>query len=338
MTDAPARPTLSVLVVSYNTREMTTACLRSLYAETRDTDFEIIVVDNASDDGSAAEIAASFPGVQLHALSENIGFAAANNLAAEYARGTYLLLLNPDTVILDRAIDQLTAFARARPSARIWGGRTIFEDGRLNATSCFRFMSLWSLLCQAAGLNSMFRRSPIFNPYPYGGWAVDEERQVDVVTGCFLLIERTFWMQLGGFDVAFKVYGEEVDLCFRAHALGARPRITPEAQIIHHGGASQAVRTDKMIRLLNAQVLLIRKHWKQPRALLGLLLLRLWPWTRMAAHRVRLSVTGRGGDSYRIWAEIWQRRSAWHDGYAQHQDSVLSNRSAISKTADVAQG
>lgn len=309
-------PSLSVIVVSYNTRDMTVAALQSVMAETPDTNLEIIVVDNASGDGSVEAIAAACPTARLLPLGRNIGFAAANNLAARHARGRYLLLLNPDTVILDRAIDRLMAFAAAHPDAMLWGGRTIFADGRLNATSCFRFMSLWSLLCQALGLNSLFRSNPLFNAYAYGGWQVDSERRVDVITGCFLLIERAVWTQLGGFDEAFHVYGEEVDLCQRARALGALPRITPQATIIHHGGASQAIRADKMVRLLNAQVALIRKHWRRPSATFGLALLLIWPWSRMVAHGIRARLTGRGADNHAAWRAIWSRRSEWRGGYA----------------------
>jgi hypothetical protein len=143
-------PAVSVLVVSYNTRAMTLDCLRSLAAETR-VPHEVIVVDNASTDGSAGAIAAEFPGVRLMAETVNHGFAGANNLAAARARGDYLLLLNPDTVVLDGAVDRLLAFARRRPEAGIWGGRTLYGDGRLNPASCWRRMTPWNLFCRASG-------------------------------------------------------------------------------------------------------------------------------------------------------------------------------------------
>ncbi|MGB3244717.1 MAG: glycosyltransferase family 2 protein [Sulfitobacter sp.] len=306
----PVTPVVSVVVISYNTREMTLDCLRSIAAETR-TPHEVILLDNASTDGSAEAVAAQFPDIRLMAEIQNHGFAQGNNIAIAYARGEYVLLLNPDTIVLDGAIDRLIAFAQSRPEAGIWGGRTLYGDRSLNPTSCYRRMSLWSVTSQALGLSSLFRKNPVFNPEGYGGWNRDSEREVDVVTGCFLLIQRTFWESLGGFDPAFVMYGEETDLCLRARTLGARPRITPEATIVHYAGASEKVRSDKMVRLLRAKVLLIKRHfpaWQQP---LALLLLRLWPWSRSWG----TWLLRRGGAP--TWAEIWERRQEWWDGWPE---------------------
>lgn len=311
----PHAPRLSILVVSYNTREMTLACLASVFAETK-ASFELIVVDNASADGSATAIAAAFPNVTLIAEEENHGFAKANNLAARQARGDYLLLLNPDTLVLDGAVDRLLAFAEARPEAEIWGGRTLYGDGRLNPTSCWRRMTLWSVTSQVLGLSSLFRGSALLNPEGYGGWRRDSERQVDIVTGCFLMIRREFWERLGGFDLSYVMYGEEADLCLRAQALGARPRFTPEALIVHYAGASEKVRADKMVRLLRAKVLLIRRHfpaWQRPLALFAF---RLWPMSRTWGTRL----LGRSVAAA-TWGEIWSRRAEWWDGWPERERS-----------------
>lgn len=302
-------PGVSVLVVSYNTREMTLACLRSLAAETR-TPHEVIVVDNASDDGSAEAIAAEFPGIALIRPGANLGFARANNLAAARARGAHLLLLNPDTVVLDGAVDRLLTLARTHPEAGIWGGRTVFADGRLNPASARAEFSLWSLFCQAVGLARLFPHSPRFNTEDYGGWARDTVRRVDVVSGCFLLIPRALWERLGGFDPRFAMYGEETDLCMRARAQGARPLVTPEAVIVHHGGASERVRADKLVRLLAAKVTLMDKHWSAPRAAAGRVLFRLMVLVRRAAG---------GPDRASAWAEVWRRRREWLPGFPPAQ-------------------
>lgn len=199
---------VSILIVSFNTRELTLEALRSVRRETTDVSYEVIVVDNASGDGSAMAIAAEFPDVRLFARADNIGFARANNLAAREARGKYILLLNPDTVVLDRAIDRLHAFARRLPDARIWGGRTLFADGSLNSASCWGRMTLWNLACRATGLAAVFRTAEVFNGEAYGGWLRDTERTVDIVSGCFLMIESSFWRELDGFDPLFFMYGE----------------------------------------------------------------------------------------------------------------------------------
>lgn len=137
-------PSLSIIIVSYNTKKYTLECLRSIYEQTQDVSYEVIVIDNASSDGSAEAIEAKFPNVHLIKSKKNVGFAGANNLAAEEAKGDYLLLLNPDTVILDGAIQKLYNFALVNPDNLIYGGRTLFEDRSLNPTSCWKKKTLWS--------------------------------------------------------------------------------------------------------------------------------------------------------------------------------------------------
>ena len=309
-------PALTVIVVSYNTRAMTLECLASLRAETR-ADFETIVVDNASTDGSAEAIAEEFPEMDLLAETANHGFAGANNLAARRARGEYLLLLNPDTVVLDGAVDRLLAFARANPRALIWGGRTLYGDGSLNPASCWGRMTLWNLFCRASGLTGVFPRSELFNSEAYGGWDRSTERAVDIVTGCFLMIRRGTWEALGGFDPAFFMYGEEADLCLRARALGAAPRVTPEAEIVHYGGAADTVRADKMVRLLSGKISLIDRHFPAWRRPLARALFQAWPLSRMIATRALGAVTGREDlrASAASWSEIWARRAEWRGGW-----------------------
>lgn len=304
-------PKTSIIVVSYNTREMTLDCIRSVFAETK-TPFEIIVVDNASSDGSAEAIASQFPSIRLVAERHNHGFAKANNIAAREATGEYLLLLNPDTIVLDGAIDKLVDFAKRKPEAKIWGGKTLYGDGELNPASCWGRMTLWSITSQLLGFTSIFRQSGLFNPEGYGGWPRNTEREVDIVSGCFLLIKRQFWNELGGFDLSYVMYGEEADLCLRAHEFGARPRVTPVSQIVHYAGASETVRTDKMVRLLKAKVLLAQRHlpeWQKP---LALALLRLYPLSR----KIGTSALGRGSSSA-TWADIWHRRSEWWNGWPE---------------------
>ena len=172
-----------------------------------------------------------------------------------------LLLLNPDTVVLDQAIDRLLEFAEAEPRAGIWGGRTLFADGSLNPTSCWGKMTLWSLITMAIGLKVLFPNSEFFNSEGYGRWKRDTIRHVDIVTGCLLLIRRQMWNQLGGFKPEYFMYGEEADLCLRARKLGARPMITPQSTIVHYGSASDTYRPGKVARVLAARITLVRHHW-----------------------------------------------------------------------------
>jgi GT2 family glycosyltransferase len=304
---------ISIIIISYNTREMTLGCLRSVLDQTEDISFETIVVDNNSSDTSSQAIEEEFPGILLIKSPKNLGFAQANNLAAERAKGRYLLLLNPDTVVKEGAIQKLHLFARKHPANRIYGGRTLYGDGTLNPTSCWRQPTLWSLFCYATGLVSLFRRHPLFDPESYGRWQRDKVRRVDIVTGCFLLIEKEIWDHLGGFDSKFFMYGEDADLCLRAARLGARPIITPEATIIHYCGASEKIRADKMVRLFKAKEQLIRSHWRPTTACLGLALLRASVVCRVLACRIldMLSPKGKRAENAKSWREIWQRRKEW---------------------------
>jgi GT2 family glycosyltransferase len=309
-------PDISIIVVSFNTREMTLECLRSVVAETRTVPYELIVVDNASSDGSAAAIAAEFPELELIALTENIGFARANNLAARQARGERLLLLNPDTVVLDRALDKLVEFAGTRPQARIWGGRTLFADGSLNPTSCWGKMTVWSLFCRAVGLTVLLPGSERFNPEPYGDWQRDSAREVDIVTGCLLLIDRPLWNELGGFDERYFMYGEEADLCQRASDRGAAPAITPTAEIVHFGSASDS--GNKAVAVAIARITLIRSHWGPLRRHLGVAL----SWASAITHHLAYATAarllpGKAGlaDRAAFHGDVWAQRRRWLAGY-----------------------
>ena len=311
---------VSILIVSYNTRALTLEALSSAVAETARSSYEIIVVDNASHDGSATALAQHPSRPRVIALHENIGFGRANNLAAKQARGRYILLLNPDTVVLDGAIDALVDFADANADAMIWGGRTVFADGRLNPASCWGRMTLWNQVCRVTGLTSIFANSEFFNGEAYGGWNHENVRCVDIVSGCFFLIERDVWNSLGGFDPHFFMYGEEADLCLRARKIGAKPMVTPAATIIHLGGASETARTAKMVKLLSAKASLIGRHWHPALRPIGQALQALWPLSRAIALTISATLTGSPTQraAAKTWREIWAQRANWQSGYPVH--------------------
>ena len=304
-----ARPSsnaeLAIIVVSYGTREMTLECLDSVVRETHETSYTVRIVDNASLDGSAEAIATRFPDFQVMTQHRNLGFAAACNLAVCSANERYLLFLNPDTVILDGALDRLMAFARKRAAAGIWGGRTVFADGTLNPTSCWRRPTLWNLFCSGLALDSLFPNSSVFRSLGYGGWRRDTERSVDVVSGCFLLIDRFLWERLDGFATEFFMYGEDADLCLRARRLGVRPVVTPDATIVHHGSGTEMDKVRKMKQVLAAKALLIRRHFSPVARPFGLALLALRPW--LARKFANAALRG-------IWQDIWAFRRQWLAG------------------------
>lgn len=302
---------LTVIVISFNTRDLTLGCLKSLQDVAVSGDFEVRVVDNCSVDGSAQAITHSFPQSHLKVMDKNIGFARANNLAAAEARGEWLLLLNPDTIVINNAIAKLCALADARPDVGIFGGRTIFSDGSLNSGSCWRRPTLWSVTCQAVGLSSLFPRVGWTNPEAMGSWKRDTMREVDIISGCFLLIRRSLWERLGGFDEEFFMYGEDADLCLRAKRLGVRCLACPDATIIHYGGASEAARADKMIRLFTAKRKLFERHWVPAQIPYGIFMLYVWALTRIVAFGVASRFGRRYRGHFTTWMKIWAERSKW---------------------------
>ncbi|MDI3338681.1 glycosyltransferase family 2 protein [Defluviimonas aestuarii] len=311
-----AKSDLTVIVVSYNTRALTLAALRTLAAQTKDTPFTVVVFDNASSDGSADAIAAEFPGVELIRSDENVGFARANNIVAATAETEWLLLLNPDTEVHDRAIDKLMSFARAHPDAGIYGGRTVFPDGSLNIASCWMQMTPWSVFCMAFGLTALAPGSEFFNPEAMGGWQRDTVREVDIVVGCLFLIRRELWNRLGGFDLRYFMYGEESDLCLRAARIGFRPMITPEAEIMHIVGAASKTLGSKLVLLAKARSTLIRDHWAPAWVPFGIAMMWSWAAIRAAAFG-GLALTGskKAKAKAAAWSETWRARHDWLKGY-----------------------
>lgn len=308
-------PSIGIIIISFNTRELTMACTASVLEQTKTASLEsLVVLDNASSDGSAAAVAAEFPHVRLIASERNLGFAAANNLAAQEARGKYLLLLNPDTVVLNHAVDKLVRFAEQYPNAGIYGGRTLHGDGTLNSTSCWRAPTLWGLLCRALGLDNALRGSTLFNRDAYGGWLRDSVREVDIVSGCFLLIRRDIWEELGGFDPDFFMYGEDWDLCMRARKLGYRCMLCPDAEIIHYGGASERLLAGKMVRLIETKAKLCRKHWSPLAVWAAVRLLDLWVLLRMLGYGVLGRLQPAKRSKYQCWKEVWNARGRWRRG------------------------
>jgi GT2 family glycosyltransferase len=278
--------------------------LETLFDQTKAVRCRVVVWDNASADGSADAVAEAFPQVELMRSSENIGFARANNAVAETVTTPWLLLLNTDTEVLDAAIDRLVAFAEANPGHGIYGGRTVFPDGSLNIASCWNRITPWSAFCMATGLTALFRRTALFDPEAIGGWRRDSAREVDIVSGCFFLIRTELWHALRGFDPRFWMYGEEADLCLRARARGARPAITPEATIVHLGGASGTSPATKTIQVARARATLMRRHWGRPWRPLAGPMMWLWGAVRRAA----------AGDAAR-WRVVWAERDKWLNGY-----------------------
>ena len=305
---------VTIIVVSWNTRELTLKTVDTLFEQAGDVKMHVVGCVNASADGSAEAIAEHFPEVELIAHDENIGFAEANNRVAAVAQTDWLLLLNPDTETHPKAIENLLRFGKENPKAGIVGGRTVYPDGSLNPASCWQKSSPWSLFCSAFGLSRLFPNSPFWNPEAIGGWKRDSVREVDIVVGCFFLLKRSLWNELGGFNSKYFMYGEEADMCLRAAELGYTPMITPDAQIMHLVGASTKLRSQKQIKLMRAKVSLLQDHWPTALVPIGRLFLWFWIANRRLASLVQARLSGESA-SAEEWKKIWDARQDWLKGY-----------------------
>jgi GT2 family glycosyltransferase len=251
---------VSIVIVNWNTRDLLRNCLASIYKEAGTVDFEVIVVDNASCDGSVAMVKREFPQVNLLENSDNKGFAVANNQAMAIAKGQYVLLLNSDTVILDNAIETTVDFADAHKDVAVLGGRVLNVDQTLQRT-CFMFPSVLNMLLAATYLYKLFPKSRFFGREQMAWWDRGDVKEVDVVTGCFALVRKTAIEQVGLMDERFFMYCEETDWCYRFRQAGWKVLFTPDAQIIHLGGQSSKQMPVEMSLQLRGSILqFIRKH------------------------------------------------------------------------------
>lgn len=251
---------ISVIIVSWNTRDILRDCLASVYAQTTGAEYEAIVVDNASSDGSAAMVKAEFPQVILIENTENKGFAAANNQGIQIAKGRYVLLLNSDTIVLDGAIQKTLQFAEQRPDAAVVGCRVLNPDRTLQPT-CFMFPSLLNLCLSSTYLYKIFPKNRFFGRERMTWWNRSDVRPVDVVTGCFMLVRREAIEQVGMMDEAYFMYAEETDWCWRFKKAGWQNLFFPDAQIIHLGGqSSKQVRVAMTIQLRRAILQFMKKN------------------------------------------------------------------------------
>ncbi|MBN1483088.1 MAG: glycosyltransferase family 2 protein [Chloroflexia bacterium] len=222
---------LSIVIVNWNGGQVLLDCLESIYARTHSFGLEVIVVDNASSDGSPERAAADYTQVRLLRSEHNLGFAGGNNLGLEAARGRYLLLLNNDTVVLEDALEAMLAEIESRPEVGILGCRLLNPDGSLQR-SCGMFPSLLTEFLDQTMLHRLFPT------YKIGRWDYNSARPVDWVTGACLLVRRKTYEQIGGLDEGYFMFLEDVDWCQKAWRAGWQVFYTPAAEIVHLKGHS----------------------------------------------------------------------------------------------------
>lgn len=232
-----SQPDLSVIVVSYNTREVLRACLQQLYKASAGLSMEVIVVDNASRDQSAEMVSQDFPQVRLIASQVNLGFASGNNVGFDIALGRYVVLLNPDALVDGDALRNALQHMEDTPRAAMGGARLLGGDGSLQPSARL-FPSLLNELLSITGLAYRFPKSRFFGRFDRTWDDQQNATQVDWVPGAFAIIRQSALKKMGGFDERFFLYYEEVDLCRRLHAAGWEIWYWPDIVVRHSGGES----------------------------------------------------------------------------------------------------
>ncbi len=228
---------LSVIILCWNDQKVIGDCLQSIYSGTRSIEFEVIVSDNGSSDGSVEFVREHFPQVRLIENGVNLRFAKGNNVGIQASRGEYILILNPDTIIHEGALDEMVAFADKHPEAGAMGCRVVNIDGSYqeHVRPLPTIRSEWMA---ALHLGPLARFSNWFNPGVYVGWKGEGERTVGWLAGCFILVKADLLKRLGGFDEQFFYYYEDTDLCRRVWEAGCPVLYTPDISIIHLKGHS----------------------------------------------------------------------------------------------------
>lgn len=245
------RPDISVLIVCYRSKDLVLNTLEGLYGHTQGPTFEVLLTD-CSHDGTEQTVAQRFPGVRIVSAPENLGFARGNNFLAEHAKGRYLLLLNPDVEIHENAVGELYRCARERPSAGAWGGVTYLKNGRVDPGSRQSTPNLWRLCLAVVG----------FERWATGGLSPAETRprEVEALSGAFMMLTTDRWRDMGGFDETFFMYAEELDLCYRLRRAGFPPVMTPKSRVIHLVGSGAGRSPKRLAAIARAKMHFLRKH------------------------------------------------------------------------------
>ena len=228
---------LSIIIVSWNVKDLLKKCLESIYQNQGGLELEIFVVDNASTDGTPEMVKNNFPSVILIDNKSNRGFAAANNQAIKLAKGEYILILNPDTEIVSDAFQKSIEFMEQNQKTGILGCQILNPDKTIQP-SVRRLPTFWPIFLIFLKLPKMFPNLPAVKRYLAAGFDYSKIQSVDQVMGAFMLIKKEVFEKIGLFDERFFLWFEEVDLCRRAASAGFEVLYHPEAKIIHYGGQS----------------------------------------------------------------------------------------------------
>jgi len=270
MTASSSPIDISVVIVSWNALHYLELCLESLAKAPPKRSMEVLVVDNASADNTVAMVEAKFPWVKLIRSSENLGFAKGNNIAIRQCTGKYIALVNPDVIVFPDCLDTLAKFLDHNPAVGNVGPR-VFNPDMTQQSTCRRFPTLWNNFCSASRLEGIFKGSKLFAGEHMFYFPHDRTITVDVLVGCFSMIRREAFDQVGLLDEGLFIYGDDVDWCRRAWNAGWQVAFCPDARAIHDRGKTTA---PFPVRFAVAQQRSVLRYWKKHHSFWGVLGIR----------------------------------------------------------------
>jgi len=261
---------LSVVIVAWNAKHYLELCLESLASAPPRRSMEVLVVDNASADDTVAMVEAKFPWVRLIKSKQNLGFAKGNNVAIRECRGRYIALVNPDVIVFAGCLDILADFLDQNPKVGNVGPR-VFNPDMTQQSTCRRFPTLWNNFCSATRLEAVFKGRPFFAGEHMLYFAHDRTRAVDVIVGCFSMIRREAFDEVGLLDERLFMYGDDVDWCRRAWKKGWQVYFCPDARAIHDRGKTTA---PYPAHFAVAQQRSVLRYWTKHHTVFGVLGIR----------------------------------------------------------------
>jgi len=289
------RSSLGIIIISFNVRKLLKECLESVIRETRDTRYEIWVIDNHSRDDSVQMLKESFPQVHLIENTENLGFTRANNQAIAKCRCDLILLLNPDTIIQDGALDKMVRFMDEHADVGAAGCRVLNEDGTLQL-ACRRSIPTPAVaFYKLSGLSRLFPNSKVMARYNLTYLDPNTTHEVDAVSGAFLLIRKQVIDRIGMLDEDFWIFGEDIDWCIRTQKAGWKVMYYPDAHIIHYKGVGCGTNSRKTsYEFYRAMYLFHKKHFAKDCSFItngliyiGILFKAMLSWRRFLPSKAR---------------------------------------------------
>ena len=252
---------LSIIIVNYNVKEFLQNLLNSIDKASSNISKEIIVIDNASDDGSVEVIKEKFPSIKLIENKINVGFGRANNQGLEIAKGKFILFINPDCIVSEDTFDKMVSFFDSHPECGLAGCKILNSDGTLQLACRRSFPGPWTSFTKVTGLSNLFSKSRIFARYNLTFLDENKTYEVDAVSGSFMMVRKEVYEKVGGFDEQFFMYGEDLDLCYRIQKSGFKVFYVHTTQIIHYKGEStKRSNLDETKLFYDAMHIFVKKH------------------------------------------------------------------------------